>query len=98
MFNKRNLVKISFFIAIFSIALYMAYAFDLQWRGSPLVNNTIDINIAILSPIKTQILDLLGQDFGNLLFNVICLNLGWYMFVVFPVWLINLIKGVFFND
>ena len=94
MFNKKNLVKMSLFIGVLSVAFYMAYAFGLSWRGQPLITNVIDINITILSPIKTQILDFLGNDYGSLLYNIICLNLGWYIFVVFPCWVYHLIKGV----
>lgn len=98
MFNKKNLTKISFILGVISIIFYMAYAFGLSWRGSPLITNTINIDISILNPIKTQILNLLGNDYGLMLYNIVCLNLGWYFFVVFPVWLINLIKGVLYRD
>lgn len=98
MFNKRNLTKISLFIGLFSVALYMSYAFGLSWRGSALVTNTINIDISILNPIKTQIMNLLGNDYGLMLYNIICLNLGWYVFVVFPCWVYHLIKGVLVNE
>ena len=98
MFNKRNLTKISLFIGLFSVALYMSYAFGLSWRGSALVTNTINIDISILNPIKTQILSFLGNDYGLMLYNIICLNLGWYVFVVFPCWVYHLIKGVLVNE
>lgn len=98
MFNKKNLTKISLFIGLFSVALYMSYAFGLSWRGSDIVTNTINIDISILNPIKTQIMNLLGNDYGLMLFNIICLNIGWYFFVVFPVWLCNIIKEVIYRD
>lgn len=76
----------------------MSYAFGLSWRGSALVTNTINIDISILNPIKTQILGFLGNDYGLMLYNIICLNLGWYVFVVFPCWVYHLIKGVLVNE
>lgn len=94
MFNKKNLVKMNLFIGLLSIAFYMSYVFGLSWRGSPLITSVINIDIAILNPIKTQVLSFLGNDYGLLIYNILCLNLGWYIFVVFPVWVYNLIKGV----
>lgn len=94
MFNSKNLRKINLLFGALTIIIFIFGFFDIQWRGSSLINSVPNIEIQVFAPIKTIIVNLVGQDYGQLINNIICLNIIWYVIVVFPVWCWNLIKGV----
>lgn len=92
MFNKKNLRKMNFIIGSLSIILVLLSMFDFQWRGASLVNAIPNVEIALLTPLKTEIVNLLGNDFGNSLFLILSINLAWYVCVVLPVYLFIFVK------
>ena len=94
MFSKTNFKKISYWLAIMSIIIFLFGFFGISFRGDLIVTNVIDINIPILAPLKNIIVDFCGSDYGQLIYNIVCLNLVWYVVVGFPVWVYNLVKGV----
>lgn len=92
MFNKKNLRKMNFIIGALSIILVLLSMFDFQWRGASLVNAIPSVEISVLTPLKTEIVNLLGNDFGNSLFLILSINLAWYVCVVLPVYLFIFVK------
>lgn len=86
MFNSKNLRKINLIFGALTMALFIFAFFDVQWRGSSLVNNVIDIEILALAPIKSILINLVGQDYGQLINNILALNIIWYVVIVFPIW------------
>lgn len=95
MFNKRNLTKINLLFGALSIMVFVFGFFDIQWRGASLVNNIPDIDILAFAPIKSMLIDLVGQDYGALISNILQLNIIWYVFLVWPVWCFNFVKECF---
>lgn len=95
MFNKRNLTKINLLFGALSIMVFVFGFFDIQWRGASLVNNIPDIDILAFAPIKSMLVDLVGQDYGALISNILQLNIIWYIFLVWPVWCFNFVKECF---
>ena len=98
MFTKSNFKKISYWLAILSIVLFLFGFFGVSFRGNLIVTNVININIPLLAPLKTIIVNLCGSDYGQLIYNIVCVNLVWYVVVGFPVWVYHLIKGVLVHD
>lgn len=94
MFSKNNIKKASYLFGALTIIIFLFGFFDIQWRGYSLVNNLPSIEIQLLQPIRTIILDFIGQDYTNLLMNIISLNLCWYVFVVFPIWCWHFVRGL----
>lgn len=95
MFNKRNLTKINLLFGALSIMVFVFGFFDIQWRGASLVNNIPDIDILAFAPIKSMLVNLVGQDYGSLISNILQLNIIWYVFLVWPVWCFNFVKECF---
>ena len=95
MFNKRNLKKINLIFGVLTIIIFMFGFFDIQWRGSSLVNNLPNIDIMAFAPIKTLLINLIGNDYGVLISNVLQLNVIWYVFLVWPVWCWDFVRGCF---
>jgi len=95
MFNKRNLTKINLLFGALSIMVFVFGFFDIQWRGASLVNNIPDIDIIAFAPIKSLLVNLVGQDYGALISNILQLNIIWYVFLVWPVWCWNFVKECF---
>lgn len=97
MFSKKYFTKISFIIGIVSVLVYMFAFFAVQWRGATLVNLAPNIEITALAPVKAILVGLVGNDFGQLFNNIICINIVWYVVVGFPVWCFHWIKEVGFH-
>lgn len=97
MFNSKNIRKINFLFSALTIIIFIFGFFDIQWRGSSIVNNMPNIEIQALLPVKTIIVNLVGQDYGQLINNVLALNIIWYVIYVFPMWCWNFVKGCFDN-
>lgn len=98
MFNAKNLRKISLIYGAITLIIFMFGFFDIQWRGASLINNMPNIEIQALAPIKTILVNLVGQDYGQLINNIVCLNLVWYIIVVFPVWCWNFVRRAIHLD
>lgn len=92
MFNKKNLRKMNFIIGSLSIIFVLLSMFDFQWRGSSLVNAIPSIEISVLTPLKIEIVNLLGNELGNSLFLILSINIAWYVCVVFPIYLFIFVK------
>lgn len=95
MFNSKNIRKINFLFSALTIIIFLFGFFDVQWRGASLVNNMPNIEIQALLPVKMIIVNLVGQDYGQLINNVLALNIIWYVIYVFPMWCWNFVKGCF---
>ena len=95
MFNSKNIRKINFLFSALTIIIFIFGFFDIQWRGASIVNNMPNIEIQALLPVKTIIVNLVGQDYGQLINNVLALNIIWYVIYVFPMWCWNFVKGCF---
>lgn len=95
MFNSKNIRKINFLFSALTIIIFIFGFFDIQWRGATIVNNMPNIEIQALLPVKTIIVNLVGQDYGQLINNVLALNIIWYVIYVFPMWCWNFVKGCF---
>lgn len=95
MFNSKNIRKINFLFSALTIIIFIFGFFDIQWRGSSIVNNMPNIEIQALLPVKTIIVNLVGNDYGQLINNVLALNIIWYVIYVFPMWCWNFVKGCF---
>ena len=95
MFNSKNISKINFLFSALTIIIFILGVFDVQWRGAALVNNMPNIEIQALMPVKTIIVNLVGNDYGQLINNVLALNIIWYVIYVFPMWCWNFVKGCF---
>lgn len=95
MFNSKNIRKINFLFSALTIIIFIFGFFDIQWRGASLVNSMPNIEIQALLPIKTIIVNLVGQDYGQLINNILAINIIWYVIYVFPMWCWNFVKGVF---
>ena len=95
MFNSKNIRKINFLFSALTIIIFIFGFFDVQWRGVTIVNNLPNIEIQALLPVKTIIVNLVGQDYGQLINNVLALNIIWYVIYVFPMWCWNFVKGCF---
>lgn len=93
MFNSKNIRKINFLFSALTIIIFIFGFFDIQWRGASLVNNMPNIEIQALLPVKTIIVNLVGNDYGQLINNVLALNIIWYVIYVFPMWCWNFVKG-----
>lgn len=87
MFTKSNFKKISFLIGALSIIIFMFQFFGVQWRGEALVTIAPNIELTALAPVKSLLVSLIGNDYGQLINNILCINIIWYVFVGFPVWL-----------
>lgn len=98
MFNKRNLTKINFIFGALSIIIFLFEFFNIQWRGQTLVNSMVDIDILAFAPIKTTLINLVGQEYGVLISNILQLNIVWYVFLVFPCWCWYFIRGCLINE
>jgi len=98
MFNEKNLKKISLIFAILSILIYCFAFFGISWRGDGIVTAQIqNIDIVVLRPLRDTLIDFVGSDYGYLFSNILQLNIIFYLYAVYPVWLINVVKkGVFF--
>ena len=95
MFNSKNIRKINFLFSALTIIIFIFGFFDIQWRGASIVNNMPNIEIQALLPVKTIIVNLVGNDYGQLINNVLALNIIWYVIYVFPMWCWNFVKGCF---
>ena len=95
MFNSKNIRKINLLFSALTIIIFIFGFFDVQWRGATIVNNMPNIEIQALLPVKTIIVNLVGQDYGQLINNVLALNIIWYVIYVFPMWCWNFVKGCF---
>lgn len=95
MFNKNNLKKINFLFGLVTMLVFLFGFFNIQFQGATIVNNIPNIELTILNPIKSIIVDLVGTDYGQLITNILSLNIAWYVVVVFPVWCWYFIRGCF---
>ena len=95
MFNSKNIRKINFLFSALTIIIFIFGFFDIQWQCASIVNNMPNIEIQALLPVKTIIVNLVGQDYGQLINNVLALNIIWYVIYVFPMWCWNFVKGCF---
>lgn len=98
MFNGKNLRKINLLVAGLSVLVFMFAFFDIQWRGATIVNTVPNIEITALAPVKAILVNLVGNQYGQLINNILCLNIVWYVIVVFPVWIWNWVREVIHID
>lgn len=88
MFNEKNLRKLNLFVAIFSILIcFSSYLGFRWWDGTTILSISLpELNITALNPIKSLLFDIIGYDLSIVFGNILCINIVWYMYVVFPVW------------
>lgn len=94
--SKRSFGKITFIYFSLVVILCLFSAFGVEFRGSPLVTLNPILDIELLSPIRSTIIELFGSNsITDCIWCIMTYGILWFVFICIPMYMWYFIKGVF---